>query len=140
VFSVEKRLPAVKKQALQHPHHPIATRAAPPPDLTLEQADEWRAVTNRLPAGWFPPAAHPMLSAYCGHVIAARHIAQLIVQAEQARRLHVGNYDRLLRMQETESRALSSLATRLAFTQQASVRAELAHRPDWVDNPWEFRG
>jgi hypothetical protein len=34
-------------------------RPEPPADLTEDQADEWRAVVDRLPADWFPRTADP---------------------------------------------------------------------------------
>ena len=55
-----------------------------PYDLTDEQADEWRAVVNRMPADWFPRETHGMLTQYCRHVVAARRVAQLVAQAENA--------------------------------------------------------
>lgn len=121
---------------------PIETVSRPdaPYDLTDEQAQEWWAVVNRMPADWFPRETHGLLTQYCRHVVAARKIAQLIAKAEKAKSFDVEEYDRLLKMQEREGRALSSLATRMRITQQATVRAELARKPDMIDNPWEFEG
>lgn len=111
-----------------------------PYDLTDEQASEWWAVVNRLPAEWFPRETHAMLAAFCRHTIAARHIAQLIVAAEQRRKLNLNEYSKLLRMQEREGRAITSLATKMRISQQSTVRAELAHKPDVVDSPWDYDG
>jgi hypothetical protein len=36
-------------------------RPEPPADLTEEQAAEWRAVVERLPADWFPREVEPRL-------------------------------------------------------------------------------
>jgi chaperone required for assembly of F1-ATPase len=114
------------------------SRPDAPYDLTDEQAQEWWAVTQRLPADWFPRETHGLLAQYCRHVVAARRVAQLITTTEQSRKLDIREYDRLLQMQEREGRAMSSLATRMRISQQATVRHELAHKPDSVDNPWEF--
>jgi hypothetical protein len=95
---------------------------------------------NRLPAEWFPRETHAMLAAFCRHVVAARHIAQLIVAAEQRRKLNLNEYSKLLRMQEREGRAITSLATKMRISQQSTVRAELAHKPDVVDSPWDYDG
>jgi len=89
-----------------------------PYDLTDEQSEEWWAVVNRLPADWFPRETHAVLSQYCRHVVAARRVAQLVAACEGAEEMDLGRYDDLLRMQEREGRALSSLATRLRITQQ----------------------
>lgn len=116
------------------------SRPDAPYDLTDEQAQEWWAVVNRMPADWFPRETHGMLTQYCRHVVAARKVAQLITKSEKSRSFDVDEYDRLLKMQEREGRAISSLATRMRISQQATVRAESARKPDMIDNPWEFEG
>ena len=120
----------------------VETIARPdsPYDLTDEQSAEWWAVVNRMPADWFPRETHGMLAQYCRHVVAARRVAQLISGAEKEKKLDIEAYDRLLKMQEREGRAISSLATRMRISQQATVRAESARKPDMVENPWEFQG
>lgn len=67
-------------------------------------------------ADWIPRGAFGSLVQYCRHVVAARRVAQMI---EASDGLSVEDYDRLLKMQERESRALSSLATRLRLTPQS---------------------
>lgn len=113
------------------------SRPDAPYDLTDEQSAEWWAVVNRMPADWFPRETHGMLSQYCRHVVAARRVAQLIAKAEKAKALDLGEYDQLLKMQEREGRAISSLATRMRISQQATVRAEQARKPTQVDAPWD---
>lgn len=108
-----------------------------PYDLTDEQSTEWWAVVNRMPADWFPRETHGMLAQYCRHVVAARRVAQLIAKAEKQKALDVEEYDRLLKMQEREGRAISSLATRMRISQQATVRAESARKPNQVEKPWD---
>lgn len=116
----------------------VVQRPDAPYDLTDEQSEEWWAVVNRMPADWFPRETHGMLAQYCRHVVAARRVAQLIADREaQAGALDVEEYDRLLKMQEREGRAISSLATRMRISQQATVRAEQARKPSQVRKPWE---
>ena len=116
----------------------VVQRPDAPYDLTDEQSEEWWAVVNRMPADWFPRETHGMLSQYCRHVVAARRVAQLIADREaQVGALDVEEYDRLLKMQEREGRAISSLATRMRISQQATVRAEQARKPSQVRKPWE---
>jgi hypothetical protein len=112
-------------------------RPDPPEELTEEQAAEWQAVVNRLPADWFPRETHQLLAQYCRHVVCARRVAQLIEQAEADDEFDIKYYAQLLRMQELESRAMSSLATRMRMTQQATVRAELARKPLVLPKPWD---
>ena len=108
-----------------------------PYDLTDEQSEEWWAVVNRLPADWFPRETHGVLAQYCRHVVAARRVAQLVNAEEKAgATLDLGRYDVLLKMQEREGRALSSLATRLRITQQATM-SEKAKKPAQLDRTWD---
>lgn len=115
----------------------VVHRPQPPNELTPEQQDEWHAVVERMPADWFPRETHGLLVQYCRHVIAARRIAQLIAKTEKAKAFDVDMYDKLLKMQEREGRAISSLATRMRITQQATVRAESARKPEQLAAPWE---
>jgi hypothetical protein len=91
----------------------------------------------RLPADWFPRETHALLTQYCRHVVAARRVAQLIEGAEGAAEFDVETYERLLRMQEKEGRAVSSLGTRMRITQQATVKHEQARKPPVVPKPWD---
>jgi len=106
-----------------------------PYELTDEQSEEWWAVVNRLPADWFPRETHGLLAQYCRHVVAARRVAQLVA-AEEAGEMDLNRYDQLLKMQEREGRALSSLATRLRITQQSTVDKR-TQKPTAIKKPWE---
>lgn len=114
-------------------------RPEPPDELTDEQAVEWRDVTNRLPAEWFPRETHGLLAQYCRHVVAARRVAQLIDAEEAKEDFDIEVYDRLLKMQEREGRALSSLATRMRISQQSTFDKEKSKkgRGASVKKPWE---
>ena len=73
-----------------------------------------------MPADWFRAETHHLLELYTGHIDAGRKRDQLIEQVAAEDPLDVDEYDRLLRMRERESRAASSLATRLRITLQAT--------------------
>jgi hypothetical protein len=111
-------------------------RPVAPDELTDEQASEWTALTNRLPADWFPRETHGMLAQYCRHVVSARRVAQLIADCEAGEEFNVENYDRLLKMQEREGRALSSLATRMRLSQQTTYDKS-KKKPGATRKPWE---
>lgn len=111
-------------------------RAQPLPELSDEQRMEWLALVNRMPADWFPRESHAVLAQYCRHVVAARRVAQLIEATEQAPQLDVAEYDRLLKMQEREGRALSALATRMRLTQQSRYEARKTAPDKSKDRPW----
>lgn len=115
-------------------------RPPPPRELSPEAAEEWRAIVDALPAEWFSGASTPLLVSYCRHVVAARRIAALIKQEEgDAVGLCLGTYDRLLKMQERESRAISSLATRMRITQQATFSHRKTKPRQSSSKPWEDR-
>lgn len=107
----------------------VIQRPEPPSDLTTDQANEWVAVVNRMPADWFPRETHAMLAHYCRHVVSARRVGDLIenLMESESSSDWVGDYDRLLKMQEREGRALSSLATRMRISQQASYDKKKGH-------------
>lgn len=107
-----------------------------PYDLTDEQSEEWWAVVNSLPADWFPRETHGVLAQYCRHIVASRRVAQLVAACESSPDLDLAEYDQLLKMQEREGRALSSLATRLRITQQATVDKRTI-KPKSVKKPWQ---
>ena len=131
-------------------------RPEPMPELTQEQAEEWRSVVNRLPADWFPRETWAMLAQYCRHVVSANRIAQMIRTIEVGPQYAGDNvvslkgddeddegfclkdYDKLLAMQEREGRAMSSLATRMRLTQQATYHPEKNKGKGGMKKPWEM--
>lgn len=127
--------------ALEIAHAPssIETIERPdaPYDLTDEQAVEWWAVVNRLPADWFPRETHAMLADYCRHVVKSRRISQLVNDAEKAPVIDVDTLDKLYKMAERESRAISSLATRMRISQQATSTHRANKGTKGVRKPWE---
>ena len=112
-------------------------RPEPPPELTNEQRIEWILVVNSLPADWFPDETHKVLAQYCRHAVTSRHVSQMIEQMEAGDNIDVTEYDKLLKMQERESRILVSLATKMRITQQATYHPEKIKPGQVVSNPWE---
>ena len=109
-------------------------RPSPPSDLTKEQSAEWMRVVNRLPADWFPEETHAMLAQYCRHFSASRQLALMVAEMQSrpvgtesddlGEYFSLDEYDKLLKMQERESRAMTALARSLRFTLQASYDKE----------------
>lgn len=126
-------------------------RPDPPRELTDDEAVEWRAVVNRLPADWFPTETLPLLAQYCRHTVAARRVATMIEQLDNLMGAEVksgGNpaevvmssakaVDRLLKMQERESRCLSSLATKMRISQQTTYDKSRKKGSVAPKKPWE---
>lgn len=118
---------------------PVETieRQRPRYDLTDEEVEIWAAVVSTEPADWFSRSNTPLLAQYCRHVIHARRVAELIERATGDPDLLVGDYDRLLKMQERESRAIASLATKMRVSQQATTNHRGNKRPAASRKPWE---
>jgi hypothetical protein len=99
---------------------------------------------NDQPAEAFSATHAPLLELYCRHVVQARVIADEIGNFDRAWMADddgLKRYDRLLGMAERESRAASSLATRLRITRQA-VDQQTVARALTAQNkkrkPWEL--
>lgn len=113
-------------------------RPEPPRDLPAEAAAEWRQIVDSLPADWFSGAQTPLLAQYCRHVAAARRVAQLIKkELADAGGPYLSTLDKLLRMQERESRAISSLATRMRLTQQSTFSHRKRKPHQSQSKPWD---
>lgn len=114
-------------------------RPEPPSDLTPEQRLEWIYVVNSVRADWFSDETHRMLAQYCKHVVTANHIAQLIEQEEGEKEIDLERYDKLLKMQERESRAILALARSMRLTQQATYHQEKTKqsKSNKAKAPWE---
>lgn len=111
-------------------------RPRPPAELTDEQADEWRAVANSLPADWFGRETLPMLAQYCRHIVASKRVAELVADMEGSEEFNLIAYDRLLKMQEREGRAITSLATKMRISQQ-STYDKSKKKAGQVRKPWD---
>lgn len=120
-------------------------RPKPPDELTEDQATEWRAVVERMPRDWFPRETQGLLVQYCRHVVRARTLAEqinTIDSAELKGQEGLARYDRLLRMAERESRAMTALGRAMRITQRSRVRAETAGTaakgPGDGRKPWDW--
>lgn len=112
-------------------------RQRPPHHLTDEEVEVWHSVVNSEPADWFTPGNAPMLAQYCRHVIQAHRIADLIERATGDPKLKITAYDRLLKIQERESRCIASLATKMRISQQATTNHRGNKKPSASSKPWE---
>jgi len=118
-------------------------RLAPPIMLTDAEKAVWVLVINDHPADSFTDTHSPLLELYCGHVVKARVIGAEILKFDSgwlADDEGLKRYDKLLSMAERESRAASSLATRLRITRQAIDQQTVARsQADTSTNkkPWQ---
>ena len=100
----------------------VSKRLPAPPTLSDAQIAVWAEVVNDQPASAFTATHAPMLEMYCRHVVNNRIIADELVNFDRtwlADDEGLKRYDTLLRIAERESRAASSMATRLRITRQA---------------------
>src|SRR5262245_7848882 len=104
-------------------------RAKPPAELTDEEADEWRAYTNRMPADYFGREHYATLVQLCRHTVQARRIAQLIEQTAKEPDINISLYRDLLRSQEVETRSIVALLRTMRMTHQSNVPANVSRTP-----------
>ena len=118
-------------------------RLKAPVHLTDAERSVWLATVNPLPADAFRDEHAALLELYVGHVVRARLLADEIHAFERAWLARDGGlerFERMLRMAERESRAASSLATRLRITRQSlhpETAARTARRPGAGRRPWD---
>lgn len=131
--------PSAASLELHQATGPVETIQRPdaPYDLTDEQADEWWAVVNSMPADWFTRETHALLADYCRHVVKSRRVAQLVADAEKSDELDVGLLDKLYKMAERESRAIGSLAVRMRISQQSTTNHRGNRSSKAIKKPWD---
>lgn len=119
-------------------------RQRPPHDLTDEEVEVWVSIVNTEQADWFSPGNVPLLTQLCRHVVHARRVAELLERAlsdinptTKQPTLSIQDYDRLLKMQERESGAMMSLATKLRITNQSITNQRGNFRTPAARKPWE---
>jgi chaperone required for assembly of F1-ATPase len=126
--------------SLMVPDNPteIMQRPDAPYDLTDEQAEEWRAVVNTMPADHFMRGNYALLSQYCRHTITARRVSQLIDQVLGLKEFDRKEFGALLQLQATESAAITRLLRSMRLSQQSVMRAETTNHPGQKTKmPWD---
>ena len=121
-----------------------AERLAAPLHLSDAEIAVWNEAVNDQPASAFTPTHAPLLEFYCRHVVQARVLADQLLSFDNAWLADdegLKRYDTLLKMSERESRAASSLATRLRITRQSidhSIVATAIKNNTAARKPWEL--
>jgi len=111
-------------------------RLMPPPDLAVEARAVWVQVVNSMPADWFMDRDKPILAQLCRHTVESQRVSQLIEQLCGSEEFDVKSYDKLLQMQERESRAIASLSTKLRLTPQSTRSDGKGKDVKGVKKPW----
>ena len=132
-LAVSRVAPALRESRLPAPTH-----------LSDAEREIWLEVVNDQPASAFTPTHRPLLELYCRHIVQARILADEIMNFDRAWLADddgLKRYDTLLKMQEREGRAASSLATRLRITRQAvdqqTIARAMVNAPK-ARKPWEL--
>jgi hypothetical protein len=112
-------------------------RPEAPVELTDEQAEEWRAIVNRMPADWFTRETAPLLVQYCRTIVRARRLAQLLNNTEKSEELDVKEYRDLLRSEAEQSGVLMSLATKMRISQQSTYDKSKKKPAGGTTRPWD---
>jgi hypothetical protein len=118
-------------------------RPSPPADLPARAAAEWRAIVSSESAEVFQTAAaKALLRRLCAHLLDAWRLDLLLAQWADADEVgDLGEYERLLKMRDRETRAAAALARALRLTNQSRYSAERAATAarNRVDGkrPWE---
>jgi phage terminase small subunit len=120
-------------------------RPDPPSDLAAEQVVVWKAVVAAMPAEWFRPETHGLLTEYCRHVCRSRLLARVLDHAEPEQLETVqglDHYNKFAAAAERETRAMLATARALRLTPQARLDPKTAHRQLAAEplgpKPWEY--
>lgn len=126
----------------------IDGRPMPPSDLTKTQVDIWeRTVANESADVFKTAALQQLLKEYCRHVASAMKLAGMIEAMEAQAQMSpddLGDYDKLLKMRDRETKALADKATKLRLTNQArytpQAAATAAKKAGEGLKPWQMAG
>lgn len=120
-------------------------RLVAPLHLSDAERSVWLEVVMDQPASAFTETHSPLLELYCRHIVQARMLAEELLNFQRewlAGDEGLKRYDRLLKMNERESRAASSMATRLRITRQATEHPATVGRSQArsakTRKPWEL--
>lgn len=120
-------------------------RIQPPATLGDAERHIWAEVVNDQPANSFTHTHVRQLESYCRHVTQGLLIAEELLNFDRSWLADpdgLRRYDTLLKMHERESRAASSIATRLRITRQATDHPETLARQlknkKTARKPWEM--
>jgi hypothetical protein len=129
---------AASLEVVRHTAVTAIQRPSPTANLTSEQAEIWQRVVDSMPAEWFKPETYELLECYCRHAVSSLRIGNLIESMLSGdSEFCVSDYDKLLKMQERESRALFAGATKMRLTQQTDFSHKKKRNQPVVKKPWQ---
>lgn len=122
------------------PNLAVIERLKAPHDLSDEETEVWHAVAGAKSADWFDAATAPLLAQYCRHTVHARRIAEMIEKYVDQEGFTLKAYNAMLVMQQRESAAMASLATKMRISQQSTTnhRGNRVQGAAAVRKPWDI--
>lgn len=115
----------------------LVPRPQPLAELSDEEAAEWVALCNVVPADYFPGATHMIVASYCRHVVIARHLAELIERCAKRRPFPTREYLGLIREQRGQTQAIYACLRSMRLTHLATYNKDRAPIAADVPKPWE---
>ncbi len=119
----------------------LGSRSPPPANLSGRQKALWIQITAAKPADWFGQDTLPMLTALVAHIETFEVIEREFVGLEKLDQIEKLTWlEKLCRLRDRESKAITSLSTRLRLTQQSRYTpqaAATASRRASGPRPWE---
>jgi hypothetical protein len=116
----------------------VVPRPQAPAELSAEEAEEWIALVNAMPADYWPRVTHPNLVQLVRHIVSARRVSQMIERVVSGRKFKPVEYRRLLGMQRAETLAIINLLRSMRLTQlsiKPSSRTPIVANA--MPRPWE---
>jgi len=80
-------------------------RPEPPPELSAEESAVWTATTRAMKPDWFGPETHPILAAYCLHLVTANMVAQRL----RTTTIDAPDFRQLAAMHRSETKTVLSI-------------------------------
>ncbi len=131
------------------PQRAIAHDAPPPPEtLTPRQAEQWIAIVNQMPGGFFTPEMFPVLIELCRHIVMSDEIAEALRGFDWSwldKPQSLQQFERLAKLHLEQSKAVARLSQMLRLTpharyEPATVTSALRRKnAEPKSKPWEDR-
>lgn len=114
-----------------------------PYELDDEEALEWKAQVEAMPAGHFTRSTFPLLVQLCGHVVTSRRLKQFerkIRNPGKGKPFDSRAYGQVLKEQRCETDAINRCLRSMRLTQQSTTRPETLSRKlsnqSVTQSPW----
>jgi hypothetical protein len=126
----------------------LLRRPDPPAELSIEQAEVWRAYVADMPADWFTPKTWPDLIGLCRLVTNSRLLGQTLREYEggiPTDKDGFHRYHQIQKMHESEALSITTIETKLRLTHQSKNdpdrtekdRRHIANAASSLRKPWD---